>query len=265
MALYNEGTSAAPTVSSIASGYGNGAKGVAAPSKEVEAMRPLWDMTNALLGGTKAMRDAGPEYLPKWVNESDDKYARRIRVSTLFPAFKRTVVTLGARPFSKPITLNKEIPAKVKALLDDVDMQGRNLDMFGADAMQLEMGPGFGGILVDHKKSPAAGTGRTLSIAEEKAAGMRPYMILVRPEQILGWKHQIQNGEDFLTQLRIMECVQEDDGEFQTKEVKQVRVLEPGKWRTFRKTKVEGAVEEWAEYERGTTTLDKIPFVPFYG
>lgn len=246
-----------------------GTKDVSTPSAEVALMREDWAMSTALLGGTRAMRDAGPTYLPKWPNESDLKYQRRKAVSTLFPAFKRTVVTLAARPFSKPITLNTDIPAPIKPLLDDVDLEGRNLDAFSNDLMQAELSHGYGGIFVDHKRSPRAAGAPPLTIAEERAAGLRPYMIFIRAEQILGWKHTVENGAYRLTQLRIMESVDEDDGEFGTKKVKQVRVLEPGKWRTFRETKEQrpsgGGPAAWVEYESGTTTLAEIPFVPLYG
>ena len=69
-----------------------------------------------------------------------------------------------------------------------------------------------------------------------------------------------------LLQLRLLEHVTEPDGEFGEKIVKQVRVLEPGTWRTYRKIKVQDSiVEQWVLHERGTTTLNKIPFVFFYG
>ena len=47
---------------------------VATPSKAVLAMRAAWDLSDALLGGTDAMRSAGQAYLPKWPAEDEKSY-----------------------------------------------------------------------------------------------------------------------------------------------------------------------------------------------
>jgi hypothetical protein len=61
-----------------------------------------------------------------------------------------------------------------------------------------------------------------------------------------------------------MEKITEDDGEFGEKMVEQVRVLEPGRWTTYRETVMNGKVE-WVKHDEGITTLGVIPFVPCYG
>jgi hypothetical protein len=236
----------------------------------VAVMRDNWELVTALLGGTKAMRDAGVKYLPKWTGEEAEPYDARKAQATLFPAFKRTVETLAARPFSKPVTVNDDVPADIKDLLDDCDLEGRNLDQFAADQMQLALGYGFGGILVDHKRAPKNddGTPKVLSKADEAALGLRPYFVSILPEQILGWRSETNNGEHSITMLRFKEVVEEQDGDFGVKQVAQIRVLEPGKWAVYRKvvnpdTKV--VTDEWAVFESGTTTLSIVPFVPVYG
>ena len=51
------------------------------------------------------------------------------------------------------------------------------------------------------------------------------------------------------------------DGEFATKVIEQVLVLEPGKWTRYRQDKE----KVWVIYADGVTTLDVVPFVPIYG
>lgn len=246
---------------------GNADDDVARPSPIVVEQRADWDLMRALLGGTKAMRAAGAKYLPLWPKESSPRWTRRKSVSTLFPALKRTVTTLAARPFSKPLTLNDDIPAPIKELAEkDVDMQGRSLHTFGSEAMQDLLSYGFGGILVDHKVSaPVVQEGRTPTVAEERAAGMRPYMVLLKAQQILGWRAELRNGAHTLTMLRFMEEVEEPDGEWNIKHVEQIRVLEPGRWRTYRKRQSSEGKSQWFKHLEGATTLDKVPFAPFYG
>lgn len=68
-------------------------------------------------------------------------------------------------------------------------------------------------------------------------------------------------GATKLTQLRILETVDEDDGLFGTKLVQQVRVLVPGGWQVYREVN-QGV---WELADEGATSLQEIPFVPLYG
>jgi hypothetical protein len=221
-------------------------------------MEPGWSLAAALLGGTSAMRAAGHQYLPKWPNEEPASYDARLAVATLFPAFSRTVVTLASKPFSKPLTLSEDMPEQIKGLTDDIDQQGRNLQVFGGELMVELMGPGLAGILVDYPKAEGVRT-----LAEERAAGLRPYWVLVKCHQILGWRVERRGSEWVLTQLRLMECVTEPDGDFGEKQVEQVRVLTPGAWATYRKNPTKP--DEWIPHEEGATTLNVVPFIPCYG
>jgi hypothetical protein len=72
------------------------------------------------------------------------------------------------------------------------------------------------------------------------------------------------SGNWVLTQLRLLETVDEDDGPFATKAVEQVRVLEIGRWSIYRKSN-DTFMDEWVLFDEGTTSLQVIPFVPVYG
>jgi hypothetical protein len=227
-------------------------------SAAVELMMPDWRLAAALLGGTRTMREAANTYLPKFANETTDAYTNRLGVSVLFPAYARTIQTLTGKPFSKPITLGEDIPTQILPMLEDVDLQGRNLDAFASSVFYDALGFGIAGILVDY---PRASPGvRTL--ADERMLGLRPYWVQVKPQQILGWRAAREGGSWQLKQLRLHEMVEVEDGMFGVEMVEQVRVLEPGVWTTYRSTGEKGA---WEIYDQGLTTLDYIPFVPVYG
>lgn len=229
---------------------------VAQQSEDVKSMQPGFDLADALLGGTWAMRKAGPTYLPKWPNEGQLAYEMRLAVSTLFPAYKRTVATLAGKPFSKPITVGEDVPAPIKALLPEIDSEGRNLDAFGAQVLEVALGYGLTGILVDFPRMDGVQT-----LADQRARGARPYFVLIKPQAILGWRMQRSGAMWRLTQLRLMECVKEPDGAYGEREVEQVRVLEPGRWEVHRKND-KGA---WILFDEGLSSLPVIPFVPIYG
>lgn len=233
-------------------------------STDVIVMGEHWPVIEALMGGTPAMRKAGERLLPKWPNEEDDSYDARLGTATLFPAYRRTVSVMAGKPFAKPLTLAKETPAQIVEWADDIDREGRNLHTFAAETFNEALAYGVCGILVESPKKPEPINGRVLTREEQIKAGMRPYFVRIKHEQILGWKLAIGNGGARLTQLRILESGVEDDGEFGQKCVERVRVLEPGSYRVFEKKKT-AAGEAWSVADQGKTDLDFIPYVPVYG
>jgi Domain of unknown function (DUF4055) len=228
-------------------------------SAAVDKMAEDWSLIAAVMGGTKAMREAGKQYLPQWPAEDYKSYQARLATATFFPAYGRTVSVLTGKPFSKPVKIGEDVPAPLQKLLDDIDLQGRNLHSFASDLAEEALAFGLCGILVDCPPNPGAKT-----LADEQKAGIRPYWVHIRHNAILGWKTQKVGGSLQLSQLRLLESVEEADGDFGTKLIEQVRVLEPGKWSTWRKAK-EADPDSWALDKEGVTTLTVIPFVPIYG
>ena len=227
-------------------------------SPEVAALSQNWPIAEALLGGTAAIRAAGTTFLPKWPGEEKESYDARLATATLFPAFGRTLGVMAGKPFSKQITLGDDVPERIKAWCDDVDLQGNSLHTFAAMMMDEALGFGLAGILVDYPRVSGART-----LADERAIGARPYMVSVRHSQILGWKAQRSSGATVLTQLRLAESKEVDDGEFGVKQEPRVRVLTPGAWAVY----MPGAkdTDDWVLEDQGTTTLKAIPFAPVYG
>ena len=232
-------------------------------SAKIEAIATCWPMITALLGGTAAMRQAGKTYLPQWPNEDGDFYQNRKSTATLFPAFSRTIEVLSGKPFSRPITPGEDIPKRILAMFDDIDLQGTNLHSFLANVCEEALGYGIAGILVDYPHSEGVKT-----IAQEKALGLRPYFVKIDAESLLDFQSKRINGYETITKLRFVEMVAEEspDNEFKEETIEQVRVLDIGRWRTYRKKEDPQTHEvKWLVHEEGKTSLNKIPFVPIYG
>jgi hypothetical protein len=229
-------------------------------SSEVTEMAAAWAISEALLGGTAAMRAGTTQWLPKWPNETQASYDTRVATATLFPALTRTVSVMTGKPFAKQITLGDDVPPKIVAWCDDADQQGNNLHSFSADVMAEALGYGICGVLVDY---PTVAPEQARTLQDERSLGVRPYLVFVRHAQILGWKSVRVGGVTTLTQLRLAETKEVPDGEFGVKCVPRVRVLEPGRWSVY----MPGAKAEddWTLEEGGVTTLTEVPFVPFYG
>lgn len=226
-------------------------------SPEVVKMAKNWPIVTALLGGTPGMRAAGMLYLPKQPAEAQEDYDYRLKVATLFPAFERTLSVMAGKPFSKELTLGEDVPPKIAEWCKNSDQHGKSLHAFASGLFAEAMSYGLCGVLVDY---PTAGAD-IKTLADERRLNLRPYLVLVKHDQILGWKSEVRGSEVVLTQLRIQEFAKVDDGEFGTKCVRRVRVLEPGAWAVYEE--IENG--QFFVHSSGVTSLKKITFVPFYG
>jgi hypothetical protein len=235
------------------------------PSKTipaVDAMRQDWAIVDPLMGGTSAMRRAGAKLLPKWPKEEREDYDSRIKQSTLLPAYSETVKNMTGRVFAEPLVLSDDIPETLQQYAENVDRQGNNLQVWAQTFFANALARGLCHALVDYPQTVGPdGKARIRTRAEEQAAGVRPYVIMIRPQQVLGWRATSLGGEHVLTQFRYMEMVEEDDGAFGTKSIQQIRVLTPGAWATYRKSNDK---DEWLLHEDGSNSLGAIPLTTFY-
>lgn len=242
-------------------------RSVASKSLAVAEMEMHIDLTRSLMLGTEAMRAKGEEFLPKFAMEEPDTYSRRLKLATLHPAYARTVKTLTGKPFSKPIN-SDEVSPQIAELLDDIDLEGRNLDAFAAEGFEFTLGNGIAGILVEfpnvQKLNLPTNEAGLRSLAAEKEAGLRPYWVLIKAWQLLDIETERIRGKKVVTLLRFMETVEEKtDDEFTVVRVEQVRVIEPTRWRTYRQDKE--SMEWWLLHEEGVNTAGFVPYVPCYG
>ncbi len=221
-------------------------------------MAQEWPLLQALSGGTSAMRSAREMFLPKQPREEVADYEYRVKVSTLFPIFNRTVSVMAGKPFAKPVTLTDSTP-QIDEYLNDVDMQGRDLHSFSASLFDAAIRYGLAGVMVDYTRVPSS----VQTLAEERSIGARPYFVHIRHDQILGWKIQEIQGAAKLTQLRIAESAEVDDGEYGVAIKKRVRVHYRGRWELYQEPDKGG---EYTLIDQGVTAnVQDIPFVPFYG
>ncbi len=239
---------------------------VAIKTDEVLAMAKKWELTHALMGGTLAMREKAEKYLFKWPKEQTQIFTNRLNIATCFPAFKETVRTLVGKPFSRPVALSEDMPARIKALTLNIDMEGRNLDTFAADQLTESIAHGIAGILVDF--TPRGEVPNTQ--AAEAAAGLRPYWVKICFKDVIGWQWTSVGGKKTLTQLRFYETVSEPDpaNPFVAKKILQIRVLMVNRYQIWRQ--MPGKPEEWIKYKDsddtpGKYTADSVRFVPTYG
>ena len=217
--------------------------------------------------GTTHLRAQSTRYLPKHASEENDDYNRRLAMALLsINAVERTVTGLSGMVFRKDPTLGEDVPQVIVEHLENVDNAGAHLDTFSRALFQDGIESGHAGILVDAPSVQSA-SGRTLSDAEEKVLGVRPYWIPITKEQIIGWRTINDNGRSALSQLVLHEPTTIPDGAFGEKVVDRYRV--------YHKIGDVVTVEVWEAWEAGTepvlfdgpnivTNQTEIPFAVYY-
>jgi hypothetical protein len=238
---------------------------VETPTSTYEEQKLGWALPTALMAGTAGMRAAGIEYLPQEQGESKDEYDKRLARSFLFNAFRRTVETVNGKVFSKSIVLQDDVPPQIKTWTENIDLAGRNINVFASEVLKEAMQKGLTHVLVDMQKQietrDAAGNPRPPSVAEVKAAGRRPYFVHIKPENLIGWQSEVKDGVPTLTQIRVKECAKKKDGKYGEKTVERVRVIEPDKFELYEKDQETG---DFTLVDSGTTTLGFIALATFY-
>ena len=218
---------------------------VASPNAAYQRMAQFWDLITDLKEGTYKIRSEHRKYLPQESRETDDSYDVRLSRSTVVPYLQRIEKMLSGMLVRKPVRLD-DVSDLVREQLFDVDLEQNDLNVWLYQTSRIAISFGHVGVLVDAPKDG------------EKA---RPYWVTYAPKDILGWRTEIVDGVRKLTQLRLIEQVVEPDGKYGEKIVKQIRVLEPGRYEIHRKNKK----GEYKLFDEGEMSIkDKIPFAIAY-
>ena len=215
------------------------------PNAAWRNQEPHWVLIEDLIGGTYEMRRRHRRYLPQEPREQDESYDNRLARSVLAPYYVRLERMLAGMLTRKPVRLN-DVSDPVREQLFDVDLLGNDLNVWCYEAARKMVRYGHVGVLVD---APTAGENG------------RPYWVSYTPRDILGWRTELKDGAQQLSQLRLLERVIVPDGEYGEEEIEQVRVLTPGGFEIHRRDNNTG---DFRVFDSGTTTLDRIPFSVAY-
>jgi hypothetical protein len=222
-------------------------------------MAPLWDKVSSILGGTETMRGAGTLYLPQHDRESNAAYDERLNRTVLINTTEQTLGGWVGRPFAKPMQVNADVPSELVDLLPDVDRQGNDLDVFCRNWFRDGLAKGFSHVLVDF---PALVGDGPRTLADDRSAGLRPYLVHVPPENIISAHCEVMDGVEVLTHVRVHEQQIVRDG-FEEAVIDRIRVYEPGLVELYEKRGTKGR-EDWVVVESYNYDLPYIPLVTFY-
>lgn len=246
----------------------------ATTSTDYDWAKPKWDMVDAILGGTDAMRAAGEAYLPKPLNESETDYEYRRANAKFTNIYADVINTLSAKPFDQELTVEAEASEAFKAAAEDIDGRGNNLHVFASQVMFGGVNKGIDWILVDY---PA--TRPNLTLADQRRGGIRPYWVRIPAERMLAVYTATINGREEVVHARIREDETYRDGWLETS-VQRVRVFDRAPvydeqntitgwgsaiyqvWQAKKSTR-QRTGSQWEKIDEGPITIGVIPLARF--
>lgn len=242
------------------------------PSFESDAylqMSVSWLPIDCCVGGTAFFRANAELFLSQEPAELEDAWQRRVSRATFSPFTVRIAEQAAGLVLRKPLVLeSKEQDGDVdpywEEFFDNVDGRGTSLPAFARRLLISSLLYGHAGCVVDYPSREAAP-----SLQAERLAGMRPYLQQVDAKQIIGWRFEEGNPLSPVQQVRINEYVSVPFGEFGDKTIRQVRVLEPGKYRVYRResdrdVNTPGGSQGWYVHEEGNISLNVVPLALTY-
>jgi hypothetical protein len=259
-----------------ASSYLGGSDSPFTRTRAVVDMMKGWEIMRAVTEGTEYLRENSEAFLPLEPREDYDAYLARVNRAVFSPFTQRLIRAATGLVLRKPISLIGD-PYWTEMFKMDVDGCGSDLDEYARRLLMCSLTYGQSHILVDYPAPSGA-----VSLAEERQQNRRPYWIEVDPTNIYGWRLDRESNYGNLIQVRIAEKAVLPDGDFGEKIYDQVRVIEPGRYRVFRKRETvedlyeddgggyagsmsspEGA-KDYELAESGEFSLGEVPLVSIY-
>ncbi|BCV05786.1 MAG: DNA-binding protein [Caudoviricetes sp.] len=253
--------------------------GIDSPFTKTRAVLDMmkgWEIMKAVTEGTEYLRENSEAFLPLEPREDYTAYMARVNRAVFSPFTQRLIRAATGLVLRKPITLTGD-PYWTDMFKMDVDGCGSDLDEYARRILMCSLTYGQSHILVDYPAPSGA-----VSLAEERQQNRRPYWIEVDPNNLFGYRLDRESNYGNLVQVRIGEKAVLPDGDFGEKVFEQVRVIEPGRYRVFRKEDQIDAMydvddnsyagefdvgttgEDYKLVESGKFSLGEIPLVTIY-
>lgn len=229
--------------------------------KDFMNMKSRWELCKDFAEGEHAVHEARDTYLPRLTDEEDDAYKLRLRMTPVFGAFWRTVIGMHGMLFRKPP--KAEVPAAIASLFEDIDCAGTSMQGLAQEVAEEALVLGRVGLLVDYPTAP-----ENITLADAQRMKLRPLISVYEATSIYNWRETRANGVTTLTQVRLIEEVENQsvEDEFSVKCEKQYRVLDllDGIYRQRLYRIAEDGTEELVSEvfpKMNNATMSFIPFV----
>jgi hypothetical protein len=167
-----------------------------------------------LMAGTRRMHRRSTSYIRKWKDEEESTYAMRRQGETLFGGFRRTLSAAIGMLFAKApnITWNAG-ETTLRPHWDAIDGRGTKGDVLIKRFAGMALRDGLALVLVDFPRRPETAP---VTLATERALGLRPRWAIYPRHRILNWRTQIVDNREVLSMVVLHEIADAPDGRYGT-------------------------------------------------
>lgn len=196
-------------------------KGVRTQHPEYVEMLPLWRRMRDVYSGTHELRKHTTEYLPKLFEEDKivGSYQARLDRTVLYNSLYRTISGFVGMLMRVPAVL--DAPPNTTAMMEDVTLTGIPLNVLAQEIADECLLVSRVGLYVNYPI-----TSDSMTIADAQALNVRPYMSVIKAEQMINWRQRRVNNKYQLSMVTIQEEHSIPIDEFEDKEVTRYRVLD---------------------------------------
>ena len=202
--------------------------------------------------GDNVERSVRAAYLPQEQGEPRDAYAGRIGRSS-YPSTYRDSIRSFAGLLSRFQLV--DAPASLEGAENDVDMRGSSLRRFLTEVDQYVLRDGAAAVLVEMPPQDPNINSRI----EEIRSGRRPYLVLLKRDQVINWRSHLEAGREVLDLVVVRLEEEVADGDYGTKTDEVFLVMVPGAFRKVRLQVAKNGTYNEEVLEEGTTSLSEIP------
>lgn len=185
------------------------------PSPAYEEMELDRELPRTLLyGGQRALRAGGEDYLPRYegelgsANDTTSEYGARLSRSFLVNFYADAIHNVVGRIMSQPLRFSEDMPLQIAELLENIDNNGTDINVFVYRLLIDSLGQGVSHVLVDFQRPG----GEFTSEAEEARAGLRPKWVHLKAHNVIEALGRSYNGRTWLERLRTREASLDVDG-----------------------------------------------------
>jgi len=220
-------------------------------------MQGKWRLIDALRGGTESMRSMRTEYLPMEEAEDQSHYANRLNRTFLFSGYTDAVDYLTARPFSRRVTYQGELPPKIGNIIENIDGNKNNLTELAKSVLTDGIDYGVTYLLVEYPSTVGLESGEQNKL--EVDGVIRPFIVHVKARDVIARTKQLDDfGNSRVSSVRIKYKTIEAVGEFEEEEIEVIRVYTDSGCSEYRKGPKD---KEFSYFASSEITIGKIPMV----
>lgn len=228
-------------------------------------MLPYWDLTDDLIAGYETVKAGGKKYLPMFSGEDQHDYDGRLEQTEMTNVYADVIESLSGKPFEEEIQVVKSkkddgteipLPTELEAFIEDVDGAGNNLTAFAATTFFNGINSAIDWIYVDY---PDVKPGQFTNLAQQKAAGIRPFWSHVLGRNVLEAQSVVIGGKETLIYMRILEPGRPNHIRVFERLINGVVI-----WGLFEeKVSTDGVKKTFIMVGNGNISIGVIPLTPF--